>query len=197
MTIEVTRATAADRALLLFVDDLAKKNAHAVGFLPLAAYDSALNSGRVLLLTCNDEPAGYLIHGPEIIESKVYQVVITEELRRIEHGRQLVDALREHLNQFDVHKLSLHCAEDLEANNFWKSIGFHQVGRRIKNKNGTRWQNRYEQTLPRAAIAKLEQQHTIKAAGKENLARLLLKGKLSLADVLNKPPTPRERRPLT
>jgi hypothetical protein len=66
----------------------------------------------------------------------------------------------------------------------------------MKNKQGKRWQNRYEQTLPRAAIAKLEQQHTLESAGKAKLARLLLKGKLSLADVLNKPPTPHERRKL-
>lgn len=196
MTIEVTRATAADRAVLQFVDDLAKKNAHAVGFLPMVAYTTALESNRVLLLTENSEPAGYLIHGPEITHSKIYQVVIHEELRRIEHGRQLVDALRDHLQKFDVHSLSCHVATDLDANSFWKAIGFHQVGQRIKDKTGRRWQNRYQQIMPGATIHKLAQQKEIDARGQSNLARLLLKGKLSLADVINKPPTPRAKRQL-
>lgn len=196
MTIQVQRATAADRELLLFVDDLAKKNSHAVGFLPYQAYQSALEAKRVLLLIENDEPAGYLIHGPEITHSKIYQVVIHEQLRRIEHGRQLVDSLREHLQQFEVHTLSLHCAEDLDANRFWNAIGFHQIGRRIKDSTGRRWQNQYQQNMPGLTIHKLAQQKAIDARGQGNLARLLLKGKLSLADVIKKPPTPRAKRKL-
>lgn len=193
MTIEIVRAHRADRGLLKFVDALAKRNSHAVGFLPMTAYETALDAERVLLLLENDAPAGYLIHGPEITHAKIYQVVIAEDARRIEHGRELIDHLRLHYNNHNVHSITLHCADDLDANAFWKAIGFQQIGQRLKDSTGRRWQNRYQQTLPAAQMHKLTQRKELKDRNLDALADLMLKGNLNLADVLVRPPSARQR----
>lgn len=190
----ITRATPADRWALKFIDALAAKNGHALGFLPLAAYDDALTRQRVLLFFDNDEPAGYLIHGPPKTTAKIYQVCIADDSRRFEHGSALVNALRNHFNTHSVHHISLHCAEDLEANAFWKAIGFHHAGRRLKRKDGSRWQNRYEWTSPNEQLFRLNQQRALTDAQKTSLGKLLLKGKVNLAEIIHRGNTRRHNR---
>lgn len=194
MTIEIVPAQPGDLQALKFLDSLSRKNGHCVGFLPLIAYMEALNQDRVTLLFYNEEPAGYLIRGPLKECTKIYQLVIAEELRRIENGTSLLEHLRKQALAVDAYEISLHCAEDLEANKFWQTLGFQQIGRRLKDRSGRRWQNRYRQDLPAKQLAILRKAARIDDRNLRPLARLMLKGKLDIAALLENSAKKRARR---
>lgn len=194
MTTEIVQATPGDVQALKFLDHLSRKNGHCVGFLPLVAYMQALDNGRVSLLFYNDEPAGYMIRGPIKKTTKIYQLVVAEELRRIENGTALLDRLRRQATAESAHEITLHCAEDLDANYFWRQLGFEQIGRRLKDRTGKRWQNRYRQNLPEKQLAQIRQKARITDRNLAPLARLMLKGKLDVAALLENAAEKRARR---
>ena len=173
-----------------FLDFLQGKEKHALGFLPFTALRQAIELGRVLLCFENDEPAGYAIHGVPKAESKIYQVVVCDDVRRIEHGTALVEAITARANAADSEILSLHCAEDLDANSFWKALGFTQTGKRCRRKDGKRLQNRYEITLPGRALAlrrdaekKAQINLALERDGLTKLRNLLVKNSPNIATV--------------
>ena len=166
-----------------FLDHLQSKNKHALGFLPFEALRQAISLGRVFLAYENDQPAGYVIHGQPRQQAKIFQVVIEDDARRFEHGTALIEAVRQVMVHAKAHTLSLHCADDLEANEFWKAIGFQFTGQRCRRKDKKRSQNRYEVELPQKAIDLLAWRRQLEADGLTNLQRLLVKGDISLGKV--------------
>jgi len=178
--IEIVRLSPADTQAISYIDHLSGKNGHCVGFLPLVAYQDALARARITMLFENGQPGGYLIHGPPKRRMKIYQVCIEEELRRIEFGTALVNDLRDMAIAAKSHEISLHCAEDLEANSFWRALGFLHTGRRMKRKDLSRWQNRYLQDLPEKALANERMAAKILQVGANPLARLLARGNIQI-----------------
>ncbi len=166
-----------------FLDYLQSKNTHALGFLPFVALDTAIAQGRVLRAYENGEPCGYMIRGIFREETRILQIVVEDDARRIDHATALVEGLTALCNAKKGHHISLHCAEDLPANQFWEAIGFEQVGKRLKNKKGKRWQIKHRIDLPGRDIARIVKQKEINQAGLKNLHRLLVKGQASIGDM--------------
>jgi len=182
VTIEVYQAPAEGVEILKFLDYLQKREKDALGFLPWAAFEQALEKGRVLLCYDNDDPAGYLIHGPVRPVTKIYQTVVCDDVRRILHGTALVEAVTERANAGHARRISLHCAEDLEANKFWEALEFKKTGQRCRRKDGSRMQNRFEIILPGDELARQEEaaklesyRADLRKSGHTNLHRLLMK----------------------
>lgn len=159
-----------------FLDFLQSKNNHALGFLPFVALETAIEQGRVIRAYENGEPCGYMIRGKIREETRILQIVVADDARRIEHATALVEALKGLCNAARAHSISLHCAEDLPANQFWEAIGFQKIGKRLKNKTGKRWQFKHRIDLPGLEIARIVKQKEIKQAGLSALHRLLVKG---------------------
>lgn len=159
-----------------FLDYLQRKNTHALGFLPYAALEEAIQRGHVLRAFENEEPCGYLIRGILRQETRILQIVVEDDARRIDHATALVEGLTALCNANRGHSISLHCAEDLPANLFWEAIGFSKVGKRLKNKTGKRWQHKHQIDLPAKEMARIIAKKEIKQAGLKNLHRLLVKG---------------------
>lgn len=166
-----------------FLDHLQRENSHALGFLPFQALEQAITLGRVLLCYENDEPAGYCIHGPSKRHSKIYQVCVAEDARRIEHGTALIEAVRSLAMRANAHDLILHCADDLPANSFWQELGFIQKGTRCKRKDGSRLQNRYAMDLPEKALSAMRFKKQLENDGLAKLRDLLIKGDATVANV--------------
>lgn len=166
-----------------FLDHLQSENSHALGFLPFEALRQAIELGRVFLCYENDDPAGYLIHGPAKKHSKIYQVCVAEDARRIEHGTALVEAFHRVCLAADAHDLTLHCAEDLPANRFWQELGFEPAGQRCKRADGRRMQNRYRIDLPEKAASAKRFKAQLEADGLTRLRNLLIKGDARMAGV--------------
>jgi len=89
----------------------------------------------------NDEPCGFLLHGPPRTVIRVYQTCIQPDARLIDHGRDLIDQLTMHGRAHGSQAISLYCADDLTANNFWAALNFTRVGQRRKStrRDRTQW----------------------------------------------------------
>jgi hypothetical protein len=112
-----------------YINDLAKKNSEALSFIPLPRIEDYLRRGQILIQTENDDPCGFLIFGKERT-IKVYQACIQYDARRKENGRILVDKLIALAKTKEASGISLWCAQDLDANEFWSECGFTKIKER-------------------------------------------------------------------
>lgn len=128
--------------------DIADREHRAVGFLPKTIYQPAWENGRLKIARENDDPCGMILHGPLKKTLRIYQTAIELEARRLENGSDLVEQVIQEAIDANVHQISLHCAEDLEANWFWQSLGFKHVGERVKSTLRGRIQKKWEMVLP-------------------------------------------------
>lgn len=123
MTVSVRQATPPD---LTYVMSLMRANRESVGGLPEPAILERLERGTVMLAEINDDPVGYVLYDLRHRVLRIPQACIQYDARRRKYGEALVVALlhRHH----DAAEISLRCAADLEANVFWRDMGFTCVG---------------------------------------------------------------------
>jgi GNAT superfamily N-acetyltransferase len=113
-----------DYSTLQYVDSLRKKESDALGFVPLQAYERAIEGvGGYNLLLCmeNGDPVGFVYssHNRAGI-TKIIQVVVQEDARRKERASALVEAVQNNNDWL----MSLRVASDLDSVNFWEALGF-------------------------------------------------------------------------
>lgn len=126
-------------SLLAYVDSLQRKNADALSFYPRQVFEREHKKGRLFLGVLNGEPCGYIYVGAKGRDVKCHQVCIQYDARRRLHGAAIVAVMEEYAR--DASSITLRCGFDLEANDFWKSLGYacvaHQPGgvRRMRTIN--------------------------------------------------------------
>lgn len=128
---------------LKYIDDLAHKNSEALSFIPLPKIEKYMAVGQVLIETENDEPCGYAIFGNGFPVLKVYQACIQYDARRLQHGMWIVKRLICEAQKRHCSAISLFCADDLDANRFWQSVGFMFAGQREGGKRRGRKHNQW------------------------------------------------------
>ena len=122
--IDVQPATLAD---LTYIDHLQKKNAEDLAFYPRMAFEREIGQQRILLARVNGEPAGYIYHGAFRQQLKIHQACIEYDLRGQLYGAALIRHLRQLAQAAAVQEITLRCGSDIEANGFWKAMGFHCI----------------------------------------------------------------------
>lgn len=115
---------------LRYILDLARKNTEEIGFLPAPKVEAYLRRGQVLTERENDELCGFLVFGSGWPDLRVYQSCIQYDARRVAHGVRLVGRLESIASQRGYESISLWCAAELEANEFWAACGFEVLGRK-------------------------------------------------------------------
>jgi hypothetical protein len=113
---------------LTYVVSLMRANRESVGGLPVPAVKERVERGTVLLAKINGDPVGYLLFDNRAGVIRIPQACIQYDARRRHYGVALVTALLEQYPNTD--EVSLRCAADLEANIFWRDMGFVCVGTR-------------------------------------------------------------------
>lgn len=113
--------------MLLYIDNLQKKNAEALSFYPKQVFERELNNGRLYLGLLNGEPCGYIYVGAAGGDVKCHQVCIQYDARRRMYGAMLVLALENYANESFSNSITLRCGFDLDANNFWKEMGYNCI----------------------------------------------------------------------
>jgi hypothetical protein len=138
---EVRPATLED---LMYIEHLSKKESKALGFIPKARYEAAITGVRAKeeeCPSCNDaifvclengQHVGYVMGSIWRIgkTAKIHQIVIQEDARLIERGKILLLSFINKRIQQGVYDFSCGCADDLDSNYFWSSVGWQVVGRR-------------------------------------------------------------------
>ena len=120
-----------------------KQNYEAVGFLPMPVVEKYLAANQLWFQYENNEPCGYLIFGNGYPVCKVYQCCIQTDARRQNAASLLIRALIDRCNHHGFSSISLWCAEDLESNMFWQSMGFLKNGTRQGGKHRQRVHNHW------------------------------------------------------
>ena len=109
---------------LPYIDDLQRKNAECLAFYPKAAFEREIDAKRIILAKVNNAPAGYLYHGALGVTCKIHQACIQYDLRGMLYGAELVRRLLEQCEAAKVSRVVLACASDIDANKFWRAMGF-------------------------------------------------------------------------
>ncbi len=117
--------------MLLYIDDLQKKNAEALSFYPAQVFEREKENGRLFLGLLNGEPCGYIYIGAAGGDVKCHQVCIQYDARRRLYGSMLVVAMENYANQSISTSITLRCGFDLDANSFWKDHGYNCIA--VKN----------------------------------------------------------------
>jgi hypothetical protein len=111
---------------LPFVMALQRKNRESLGGLPSPAIEERIVRGTLLLGELNAESAGYLMFDYRNDILRIPQACIQYDARRRHYGESLVGQM---MNLYpNASEIRLRVASDLDANVFWKSLGFVCVG---------------------------------------------------------------------
>ena len=113
--------------MLTYIDSLQRKNAEQLSFYPKQVFEREQKNGRLYLGMLNGEPCGYLYVGSAGGDVKCHQVCIQYDARRKLYGAMLVMALENYANESMSHSITLRCGFDLEANKFWKELGYNCI----------------------------------------------------------------------
>jgi GNAT superfamily N-acetyltransferase len=114
-------------SMIDYIDGLQKKNAEALSFYPRTVFEREVDKGRLFLSMLNGEPCGYIYAGAQAKDVKLHQVCIQYDARRKWYGAALVQVLEAYANEGKASTVTLRCGFDIEANEFWKSLGYGVV----------------------------------------------------------------------
>lgn len=105
-----------------FIVALMKENYEAVGFLTVGSVLDYLHNRSHILIPHK----GYLLYeNPKPYRVlRIAQACVDYDLRERGYGRQMVEQVIAHASTHYASEIILRCAEDLEANDFWRSMGF-------------------------------------------------------------------------
>ena len=123
--VNITSATSQDIDYICHLQRIEANGLDSVGFLPRVAFEREIaKGGRILIGRENEDEVGYIYatqnhHGI----TKIQQVVVQDDARRLEIGSKFVDAVTSPHDWL----LSLRCRENLPAVQFWKDMGFEVV----------------------------------------------------------------------
>jgi len=130
---------------------LAKCESDAIGFIPYPKYKEAHEKGNIFYQIENGEFVGFLIVGgfPSMGTTYIWQECIDKSARGYGSGRRLFYQLLAKCTANYVYQIKLNCAEDLESNLFWQSMGFNLVRSINPNNKRGRKINQYRYQLIR------------------------------------------------
>jgi hypothetical protein len=113
--------------MLMYIDMLQKKNAEALSFYPKQVFEREKENGRLFLGLLNGEPAGYLYVGATGGDVKCHQVCIEYDARRKMYGQMLAVCMEQYAKEAYSASITLRCGFDLDANNFWREMGYNVI----------------------------------------------------------------------
>lgn len=124
----IRRATLDD---IPYIVHLNNRFSRELGFIPKIALENRINqtrAGYVGLALENNDPAGFLHTGSLAKpEARIFQAAIQYDAQRCHIGKALVSDFLNEARTSGVKLVTLRCLSDLDANHFWKSMGFRHV----------------------------------------------------------------------
>ena len=146
----VRSATVADLGYIL---DQQRKHRRELGFLPRQAVEEYEQRGHLWLAEENGEGCGFLAWGGfpgkrprrNPFTLRIVQACIQYDAQRRRHGAELVRRLCGAARAGRYSEVSLWCADDLDATEFWHMMGFEEVAvrtggsRYVKDRPHRRW----------------------------------------------------------
>jgi ribosomal protein S18 acetylase RimI-like enzyme len=114
------------KSKLDYIVNLHKKNSDSLGFIPKPYLEKLIIKDQVFFEYEGGLKGGFCIVGSGKGKTlKIYQHCIEQDLRRLEHGKELFNKIQFVAKKRGYEDIHLRCRENLEANKFWKAIGFN------------------------------------------------------------------------
>jgi hypothetical protein len=117
----------AEQRDLRFIDDLQRKHAKMVGWFPTRQLETNIKGGKILIAESGNESVGYVIAHDKYLKREelgiCYQLNVLPGKQRGLIGATLIKAVFDRA-AYGCKLFCCWCAQDLEANHFWESIGF-------------------------------------------------------------------------
>ena len=144
--VAIRTATLADLPAL---DALQKPHVKALGYFPTQQFEGYIKMGGVLLAEANGAPVGYIISRDRYLKRDelgvIYQLCVATGAQRKLVGATLVKEVFAR-SAYGCRLYCCWCAQDLEANHFWESLGFVPIAFRAGSSGKKRvhifWQKR-------------------------------------------------------
>lgn len=156
--------------LAKYAQQLADKHRNELGFIPGPAYEEVLALGRLRVAEMNGEPAGFLMHGPLMREVRIHQACVELDARLQDRAKTMVLEMVADALEIGAERVTLHCATELAANDFWGAVGFQHVGIRRARSATRRPANRWEWRLPSGAEIDQRIEELLNTPAKSKLA---------------------------
>jgi GNAT superfamily N-acetyltransferase len=132
---------------LPYIKKLSKEESLALGWIPQSMYErvwAGTFSGWITLCEVRGDPVGFCFAAPAYKPStrtppfygRIYQLAVQADARRYEYGMFLADNAYERVVQAGGNGITLRCACELPANDFWAVLGWRiveviEVGSRV------------------------------------------------------------------
>ena len=115
------------REVVLIAGKAVREDAHCIGWMPWQFYEHHDEHGRLITVIRDGDVVGFCCWDLERLsgQAQCMQVWVRKDARMIEHGRALVDRVNRDAWRLGARSLRLWCAEDLDANRFWRALGFN------------------------------------------------------------------------
>ncbi len=147
---------------LKYIVDLSKKESFSLGFIPKIAYEAAITgiktgkrwsdicNDKLIVIECNGDLVGFCLASFGQIKSavrtgKIAQICLQIDARLMARGKLLLDYVIKYGESLYVTRWSCGCADDLESNLFWQTMGFIKV----KTRMGISHKNTWKETSTR------------------------------------------------
>jgi hypothetical protein len=155
MTTELLTIRQADPDDLPYVMALQRANRESVGGLPTPAFTERIVRRTLMLALINDDPVGYLLYDVRNRVLRIAQACIQYDARRRTYGEQMwLKIMAAH--GAAIAESRLRCAADIDANIFWRDMGFTCVGSVMGGTRRGRMINLWQQWLDVPSLLTLE-----------------------------------------
>jgi len=105
----------------------ARHETDAIGFIPAPTYWRLHHQGRLAIVHSEGELLGWCASGCPRPRTKLYQICVRPDVRRLLNATALCDYVARRLWIKGASFLTLRCGDDLAANWFWRAVGFAQT----------------------------------------------------------------------
>jgi len=139
---------------LPYIVNLSKRENSSLGFIPKVAYEAAITgikkgkrwsdvcNDRLFVILANGDLVGFCLASfgnpfTKTRRGKIAQICLQEDARKVSRGKMLLDCVRAYGATIGCCNFKCGCADDLESNFFWLSVGWNKIYQRqgISHKN--------------------------------------------------------------
>lgn len=111
-----------------WLEEASRRETDAIGFLPRSALERHHHKGLIFTVEEDGELLGFNIRSPlqPGYTIQIHQAFTVDAVRRLAHQTKLICHIASQARSERAVAIILKCGDDLEANRFWKAIGFEQ-----------------------------------------------------------------------
>lgn len=127
-----TKVRCAELHDLIYITSLARKESQQIGFIPRQRWEKTILginvNQQMYVATDNNDLTGFAYTSIFRRKARIFQICIQEDARRWKRANLIVAKFLTLAKMNDCVSCQMRVAADIEANHFWKAMGFTPTG---------------------------------------------------------------------